>query len=151
MLQSLLVLQPEFKSEPGERPVKLSTRTIVATIILMTDLTVAGAEEKYGVKVYDGAKYDAGTSKFVGGISGGEEAACYRASDSVAEVNSFYRKAPSVTVVHDFASAGRFKIGLITITMQSPWQDMKTKEVNKDTLLCMVKFLDESKQRAADR
>jgi len=116
---------------------KLRTLTVLFGVVLVAGLLLAGAEDKYGVRVYDGAKYDAGASTFVAQMAG--EASCYRTPDSVSKVDSFYSKLPGVTVVSTSAKGGMFKIGGVTVTVQSPWRDMKTQSINQDTLISIVK------------
>ncbi len=107
-------------------------------LVLAIFATIAAAEEKYGVTVYDGAKYDAGTSQFLASAMK-VDAACYRTSATAAQVNEFYRKQTATTEVHTSAKGGMFKKGNVTITVQNPWMDMKTHQEMKDTLISIVK------------
>jgi len=107
-------------------------------VIFAAGLATAGAEEKYGVKVYEGATYDADTSQFLA-ASLKVEGACYRTNATPAQVNEFYRKQPGTTEVHTSPKGGMFKKGNISITVQSPWMNMKTRQEMKDTLISIVK------------
>jgi hypothetical protein len=98
---------------------------------------LASAEDKWGVKVYDGAKYDADTSAFVAQMGG--QAACYRSADSLAKLVNFYSKLPGVTVIHTGDKGAMFKLNGVSITLQSPWMNMKTGVHNSDTLISIVK------------
>ena len=101
-------------------------------------LNVAGAEEKYGVTVYDGAKYDAETSQFLA-TQMKVDGACYRTDATVAQVNEFYKKQPGTSEISTSAKGGMFKKGGVNITVQSPWMNMKTGQHMTDTLISIVK------------
>ena len=117
---------------------RISTLVVFALLAFVASLTMAGAEEKYGVKVYDGAKYDAETSQVL--ITAMKvDGACYRTGATPAQVNEFYRKQPATTEVHTSPKGGMFKKGNVNITVQSPWLNMKTGQQMKDTLISIVK------------
>jgi hypothetical protein len=107
------------------------------TLTLLFTLMLASAEERWGVKVYDGAKYDADTSAFVAQMNG--QAACYRSADDLTKVIAFYSKLPGVAVIHTSAKGAMFKLDGVTITLQSPWMNMKSGVRNSDTLISIVK------------
>ena len=44
---------------------RMRSLAVFVLAVFVAGLTMAGAEEKYGVKVYDGAKYDAETTQAV--------------------------------------------------------------------------------------
>ena len=111
--------------------------SFLLTVTLFFTLMLASAEDKGGVKVYDGAKYDADTSAFVAQMGG--QAACYRSADSLAKLVAFYSKLPGVTVIHTGAKGAMFKLNGVNITLQSPWLNMKTGAHNTDTLISIVK------------
>lgn len=106
--------------------------------IFIAGLVTAGAEEKYGVKVYEGAIYDADTTQFLT-TKLKVDGACYRTAAIPAQVNDFYRKQPGITEVLTDAKGGMFKKGNINITVQSPWMNMKTGQQMKDTLISIVR------------
>jgi len=116
---------------------RIRSFAIFVLAILVAGLVTAGAEEKYGVKVYDGAKYDADTSQFLA-TQLKVDGACYRTDATVAQVNEFYKKQPGTTEVHTSANGGMFKKGGINITIQSPWMNMKSGQHMKDTLISIV-------------
>jgi maltose-binding protein MalE len=121
-----------------EEYMKTSNLAVFAFVVLVAGLVVAGAEEKYGVKVFDGAKYDADTSQFL--ITQMKvDGACYRTDATPAQVNDFYRTQPGTTAVHTDATGGMFKKGNVNITVQAPWMNMKTGQRMKDTLISIVK------------
>ena len=111
--------------------------TFLLTLTLLFTLMLASAEDKFGVKVYDGAKYDADTSAFVAQMGG--QAACYRSADDLSKVIAFYSKLPGVAVIRTSAKGAMFKLNGVTITLQSPWMNMKTGVRNTDTLISIVK------------
>ena len=117
---------------------KIGNLAVFAFVVLVAGLVVAGAEEKYGVKVFDGAKYDADTSQFL--ITQMKvDGACYRTDATPAQVNDFYKTQPGTTAVNTDATGGMFKKGNVNITVQAPWMNMKTGQRMKDTLISIVK------------
>jgi hypothetical protein len=122
---------------PMENLMRIGSLTLFLAIFAAF-LTLAAAEEKYGVTVYDGAKYDADTSQFLASAMK-VDAACYRTGATAAQVNEFYRKQPGTTEIHTSPKGGMFKKGSVSITVQSPWMDMKTHQEMKDTLISIVK------------
>jgi hypothetical protein len=89
---------------------------VLVFFVLAVFAAIAAAEEKYGVTVYDGAKYDADTSQFLASAMK-VDAACYRTGAAAAQVNEFYRKQAGTTGIHTSAKGGMFKKGNITITV----------------------------------
>jgi hypothetical protein len=67
---------------------RIRTLALCTLALCAAGLTLARAEEKNGVTVYDGAKYDADTSQ---AVSNGMkvDASCYRTTATVAQVNEF--------------------------------------------------------------
>jgi hypothetical protein len=115
-------------------------RKIAASVAIFFFIGVitAGAEEKFGLKVYDGAKYDASTSKNVS-ESMSINASCYRTNDYIAKVIEFYKKQPNLEFMGGNQESAMFKKGNIDITIQNPWMDMKSGKMMKDTLITIVK------------
>ena len=105
---------------------------------MLLSVVTAGAEEKFGVKAYDGSKYDASTSETVS-ESMSINAACYRTNDSVAKVVEFYKKQPGLQFMGGDKESVMFKKGDVDITIQNPWMDMKSGKMMKDTLISIVK------------
>jgi hypothetical protein len=52
---------------------------------------------------------------------------------------AFYSKLPGVAVIHTGDKGAMFKLNGVTITLQSPWMNMKTGVRNYDTLISIVK------------
>lgn len=106
--------------------------------LLLLSVITAGAEEKFGVQVYSGAKYDAATSKNVSEFASAK-AACYRTNDSVAKVAEFYKKQPRMEYTGGEKVAAAFTNGQVDVTIQNPWMDTKTGKMMTDTLITIVK------------
>jgi hypothetical protein len=111
--------------------------TFLLTLTFLFILMLASAEDKFGVKVYDGAKYDADTSAIVAQMGG--QAACYRSAGELSKVLDFYTKLPGSILVHTGAKGAYFKVNGVNVTVQSPWLNMKTGAHNSDTLISIVK------------
>lgn len=97
----------------------------------------AHAAEKYGITVYPGAKLDEATSKSLKdsmNIIG----TCYRTADPLARVAEFYKKQGLAVVGEVTKESALFKKGQVNVTLQSPWMDMKTGAMMKDTLITIV-------------
>ena len=116
---------------------RIVRNTFLLTLTLLFTLMLASAEERFGVKVYDGAKFDAETSAFVAQMGG--QAACYRSADGLAKVLAFYTKLPGSSLIHTGAKGAYFKVNGVNVTVQSPWLNMKTGVHNTDTLISIVK------------
>src|ERR1017187_5900678 len=104
---------------------RINSLAVFVLAVFVAALTMAGAEEKFGVKVYDGAKYHAQPTQAVN-TAMKIDGACYRTDATVAQVNEFYKKQLDTTEVHTSAKGGLFKKGNVNITVQSPWMNMKT-------------------------
>ena len=97
----------------------------------------AGAEEKFGVSIYPGAKYDSATTDFLKQMS--PESAAYRTGDKVEKVMEFYKKQPGFNFIGGDKEGGLLRKGNFDVTVQSPWMDTKTGKMEKDTLISIVK------------
>ena len=117
-------------------------RQVCNALLLLTLVSLsqapALAEDKFGVPVYGGAKFNAEVSAQAAQMGGGQ-AACYRSPDALAKVIDFYSKQAGVDVVHTSPKGAMFKLKGVTITLQSPWMDMSTHARNTDTLISIVK------------
>ena len=110
----------------------------IFAVFLVLTASLASAEEKFGVPVYPGAKYDETTSKALK-ESMGFNGACYRTTDPIAKVAEFYRKLGLESIGEVTKEGALFTKGKINVTMQSPWMNMKTGAMMKDTLISIVK------------
>lgn len=142
------------KAEQGGFAMKKGILVVLSIAFVLFIFGSALAEEKFGVKVYDGAKYDAATSKALK-ESMSLNAHCYRTSDTASKVIEFYKKQPGLKLMGPATKEGalfqRCKEVLneytktkipqcdLDITIQNPWMDMKTGKMNKDTLISIVK------------
>jgi hypothetical protein len=77
----------------------VSATAIAAALLLAGE---ARGEEKHGVPVYPGAKYDATTTGVLQDAMK-LDAACYRTGDEVPKVTDFYRKQPGFKVMGEGA------------------------------------------------
>ena len=109
----------------------------IFAVFLVLTASLASAEEKFGVPVYPGAKYDEATSKALK-ESMGFNGACYRTNDPLAKAAEFYRKQGLESVGEVTREGALFKKGKINVTLQSPWMNMKTGAMMKDTLISIV-------------
>jgi hypothetical protein len=122
--------------------VESKTKLLLAVILLALGAAASGAEEKFGVKVYEGAQLDKETSASVS-ESFSVEAFCYRTSDSAGKVVEFYKKQPGLEIMGDNQEGAMFKKGNVDVTIQNPWMDMKTGQMMKDTLITIAKHPEE--------
>lgn len=127
---------------------RVKTWTVVLGVVCIIGAGLAGAQDAFGVKVYTGAKPDEETTQFLKN-SLNVEALCYRTTDDVAKVVEFYKSQPGLTLIDESKESGMFRAGDIDITIQSPWMDMKTGKMNKDTLISIVKNKAESRSLKA--
>ena len=109
----------------------------VLALFLITVGGLAGTEEKFGVIIYPGAKFDPGVTDFIKQIS--PESAAYRTGDKVEKVIEYYKKSQGMNLMGISNDGGMFKKGNIDITIQNPWMDTKTGKMIKDTLISIVK------------
>lgn len=106
-------------------------------ICLAIMVGIGKAEEKYGITVYPGAKHDSGASEFLKQMS--FQSASYRTGDSVDKVIDFYKKQAGFKLVGDSTKEGAlFRKGKMDVTIQSPWMDIITGKMMKDTLISIV-------------
>jgi hypothetical protein len=117
----------------------MKLKSLIAILTVGAVLGVANAEERMGVTVYPGAKYDGDTSKVVKDMMK-TDAACFTTADSIAKVAAFYQQ-QGLKAVGDVTKEGAwFKKGDVDVTIQSPWMNMKTGAMMKDTLVSIVKM-----------
>jgi len=117
-------------------------KTAVAVVVLLWCIGFASAEEKLGVQIYPGAKYDdAMTRSMI--VSPTMSGYVYRTDDSIAKVSDFYRKQGLVSVQVGGGSkeTARFKKfdTNTDVVIKSPWKDSRTGAMMKDTLIMVLK------------
>jgi hypothetical protein len=121
----------------GNIPMRTKICLLTLGICLAIMISIGTAEEKYGIIVYTGAKYDSGASDFLKQIS--PKSAAYRTGDSVGKVVDFYKKQAGFKLVGDPAKEGAmFRKGNMDVTIQSPYMDTKTGNMMKGTLISIV-------------
>jgi hypothetical protein len=117
---------------------KNKIKLALAVTLIAICAVALGAEEKFGVKVYEGAKLDEAISKWVS-ESFSLEAFCYRTNDSLEKVLAFYKKEPDLKLMGETKEGAMFKKGDVDITIQNPWMDTKTGQMIKETLITIAK------------
>ena len=127
---------------------------LVAATVQASDKGQPLDAQKAGIPVYPGATADAGTSDFVRNQLG-MTATAFRTSDDLAKVIAFYGKQPGIKAMAEPNKEGAaysagckdvynsvMKKNMATcpyqVTVQSPWMDMKTGKMVKDTLITIV-------------
>jgi hypothetical protein len=111
---------------------------LVFSVLLVFCAAAALAEERFGIKVYPGASYDATTSNKLKEAMG-VEAACFRTNDSVAKVVTFYKTQPGLKPMGDATNEGAmFRKNKTDVTIQNPWMDMATGKMMTSTLISIV-------------
>ena len=120
---------------------RMRTLAGVLTTAFLAVATLAFAQDKFGVAVYPGAKPDTATSDAVKKMMN-SEAECYRTTDSLDKVMAFYKKQSNLAAKGTTADGGMFQRKddpKVSLTVQSPWMDMTTGKMVKDTLITIVK------------
>jgi hypothetical protein len=116
---------------------RLKTCLLALGVCVAIIVSVGNAEEKYGITIYPGAKYDSGTSEFLKQIS--PQSAAYRTGDSVEKIVAFYKKQPGFKLLGNSEKEGAmFRKGKVDITIQSPWMNTTTGKMMNDTLIFIV-------------
>lgn len=113
----------------------------LAVLCVAAALALAAGQEikeVFGVPVYPGAKLDEATTKFLT-ESMGVEGKAFRTADPLAKVVEFY-KAKGLTEIMVEPEGAMFKKGSdVDITLQNPWQNMQSGQMEKGTLISIVK------------
>lgn len=113
---------------------------LAAAVLFVLAGGIEAAEERLGVRIYPGAKYDEQSSKIQAQMTkatGGGSSACYRTKDPVAKVAEFYQKEgfklPFGKVMPDSAMLQKGTTYSMTIKY------MKPLDKTEDTRICIVK------------
>lgn len=113
----------------------------LAVLCVASALALAAGQEikdVFGVPVYPGAKLDEATTKFLT-ESMGLESKAFRTADPMAKVVEFY-KAKGLTEIMVDPEGAMFKKGdNVDVTLQNPWQNMQSGQMEKTTLISIVK------------
>lgn len=114
------------------------TSILFFVLIVFALCGTAAGEDKFGIEVYPGAKPEAGTTKFlVQDLK--VQGAAYRTGDPVGKVIDFYKGRKGLKYLGGDSSNALFRKGGVDVTIQSPWQNMATGKMMKDTLISIVK------------
>ena len=116
---------------------KLNSVVFVFAVIFLMGVSLVLAEEKFGVPVYPGAKFDSGVTDFLKQMS--PDATAYRTNDSVPKVVEFYKKQPGLKYMAGDKENAMFRKGNVDVTAQNPWMDTKTGKMMNDTLISIVR------------
>lgn len=114
------------------------TVIVIAAAAIALAAAALVAEEKFGVKVYEGAKADKEMSAAVSEAFS-MEAFCYRTADGLEKVTAFYKKEPGLEFMGDSKEGAMFRKGNVDVTIQAPWMNMRTGRLMKDTLITIVR------------
>ncbi len=118
------------------------TGAYAAAFVFMMCISSAAAEERLGVAVYPGAKYDqAGTKLLRNSLP--VQGAAYRTSDDIVRVIAFYRKQGLLFLKIGSPSKehARFKkveTG-VDVVVQNPWKDSQTGAMITGTRILIFK------------
>jgi hypothetical protein len=117
---------------------RLTVLVAVLGILLVLSGT-AGAEERFGVAVYPGAKHDEATSKYMT-ESMQLTMACYRTNDGMEKVASFYRKQKGLSLRGEVMKENAlFQSDKAEVTLQNPWLNVLTGRMMNETLISIVR------------
>jgi len=118
------------------------TRISVAAFVFMMCLSSAAAEERLGVAVYPGAKYDQIRTGFHA-QNPSIQVAAYRTDDDIAKVMAFYRKQGLLFLKTGSPSKERARFKKVDsdvdVVVQQPWKDPQTGATMTDTLILIMK------------
>jgi len=111
-----------------------SKTIILIAIAVALAAALAGAEEKFGVKVYPDAKEVPSAEKALANLLH-TTAGCYRTNDSMEKVAAFYRHQPGMTLASRTDILFEFTGKGVKVTINSPWVDVTDYSTKKDTLI----------------
>jgi hypothetical protein len=125
------------------------TKTCMAVIVFLVCISSAAAEEQLGIAVYPGAKYDPVRTRLLR-ESLSAQGAAYRTSDDISNVIAFYRK-QGLLYLKAGGSAkelARFKKADtgVDVVIQSPWRDARSGAMMTDTLILIIKKVEQESQ-----
>jgi hypothetical protein len=125
-----------------EGDAKMITRISVAAFVFMMCISTAAAEERLGVVMYPGAKYDQIRTNLLArnpSIKG----AAYRTNDSIEKVIAFYKKQGLLFLKVGSPSKERARFKKmdidVDVVVQNPWKDAQTGATMTDTLILIIK------------
>ena len=119
-------------------------RMLLGFAILVTSFASVDpiqAADHFGIQVYGGARLDTEETNFL--KKAGADSYCYRTSDKVKKVASFYQKHPGLISLGIHATGGMFvKEGdgqTVYVKVASPWQPAKGGDLMNDTIIVITK------------
>ncbi len=108
----------------------------------MIGISSVAAEERLGVAVYPGAKYDRIRTGLLA-ENPSFQGAAYRTNDDIAKVIAFYRKQGLLFLKIGSPSKERARFKKVDIdvdvVVQQPWMDAQTGATMTDTLILILK------------
>jgi len=121
-------------------------KKIVLRLTLMCALlcasSLAYSAEHFGVKVYQGAQFDAEQTK-AAREAVPFEIFCYRIKDSVKKVAAFYENQTGLLALGSDESSAMFMKeedgATVRVLIASPWTDVRTGNAHPDTLIQILK------------
>ena len=118
---------------------QLKSLVLLTAVLVLISITLARAEEKFGVKVYDGAtSINADTWKMAC-----SKAEAYCTTDNATKVIEFYKKQPGLKFLPNKFGGGIFAKGPLNVEIETPWL-MVDKTTGKEVkctaiLMCIEK------------
>lgn len=98
--------------------------------------------DRFGVKVYEGARLDAEQTKFLR-VTAGADGYCFRTKDGAEKVAAFYQQQPGLTSLGLDESGGLFvkeEDGrTVNIKIESPWKSAENGKLKQDTLITIIR------------
>jgi hypothetical protein len=124
---------------------KAASSAVAAFVFMICIISSAAAEERLGVDVYPGAKYDRARTELLL-KSMPAQGAAYRTKDGIAKVTEFYRKQGLLFLKVGSPSRDRVRFKKadtgVDVVVQSPWRDAKTGAKMTDTLILIFKEME---------
>ena len=120
----------------------MKTSVVVLFVGVAASATEAPADRVAGILLYPGASRAGvdGTEKMLRD-SGYGTAVCLRTRDTLAKVVGFYKKQSGLQLVGEAGDDSATFMGSApgtSVNVNSPWMDMKTLQMQKDTQICIV-------------
>ncbi len=113
---------------------KVKSVLLIAAVVT-TLVMLAGAQEKFGVKIYPGAKEFPVAEQALANM--GITAGCYRTGDSKEKVAAFYRQQPGLRQTSQTDVLFEFEGMGVKMEIDSPWVDTSNFSSQRDTLICI--------------
>lgn len=115
-----------------------SKAVLLITVAVALLAALANAQEKFGVKVYPGAKEVPSAEKALADlmhITG----SCYRTNDSLPKVTAFYKQQPGLKLASQTDVVAEFNGKGVRVEIASPWVDPSDMSRNTDTSIIIEK------------